>query len=216
MEPINLGKKRNIASFDVDCQYAFTPECPDELPVPNALEIVSELNSQAELAQIRVGSKEAHSQQAKWVATDANPQLTPIEAENMDVHWNVHAVPGTKGFESIAGIPPVTEYDFFVWKGMELDMHPYGSCYHDFANKLSTGVIEFLKQNDITTVIVGGLATDYCVKNTVLQLLTAGFNTIVNLGACRALDPETEKAAIAEIKANGGAVVSSHAELISE
>ena len=70
-------------------------------------------------------------------------------------------------------------------EGIELDMHPYGACYHDLAERLSTGVIEFLRENSVTTIIVGGLATDYCVKTTVLQLLRAGFQVIVNLSACR-------------------------------
>jgi nicotinamidase-related amidase len=34
---------------------------------------------------------------------------------------------------------------------------------------------------------VGGLATDYCVRNTARQLAEAGFTVIVNLSSCRAI-----------------------------
>ena len=118
----------------------------------------------------------------------------------------MHCVPGTKGFELIEGLPKITEYDFTVYKGIEPDMHPYGACYHDLDDQLSTGVIEYLKCNDIDTVICGGLATDYCVRLTVLQLLKAGFKVFVNIEACRGIDGDTIAQAITDMQ-NGGAVL---------
>ncbi|MBT4838036.1 MAG: isochorismatase family protein [Methylococcales bacterium] len=199
--------RNTTASFDVDAQYTFTSECPAELPVDGGVDIVSALNEQAEMASIRVASKDAHSPQAIWVANEENPMFSPVEGDNVDIAWNQHAVPGTKGFELIAGLPKPADYDFFVWKGVELDMHPYGACYHDLADKMSTGVIEFLKINKIETVIVGGLATDYCVKTTALQLRQAGFNVIVNLSSCRGIAEETIDSAIKAMKAAGIRVV---------
>ncbi len=70
-------------------------------------------------------------------------------------------------------------------------MHPYGTCFHDLAERRSTGLIEFLQARGVTTVLVGGLATDYCVKTSVLQLRRAGFRVIVHLDACRGIAPET-------------------------
>ena len=204
---------KTTASFDVDAQNCFTPICPDELPVEGGDEIVGELNSQAELCRIRVGSKDAHSPDAEWVATNEKPQFSPVEGENMDIRWNLHGVPGTLGFELITGLPKPSEYKYFVWKGVEPDMHPYGACYHDLNNKMSTGVIEALRCEGITSVIVGGLATDYCVKTTVLQLLSAGFKVIVNLAACRGITPESTENAITEMKQTGAEIVNSTEEL---
>lgn len=205
-----------VASFDVDCQCTFTPLCPHELPVPGGTEIVEELNLQATHAKYRVGSKDAHSPQAIWVADDTHPQLSPVAGDNCDVRWVSHAIPGTKGFELIAGLPKITDYDFFVWKGIELDMHPYGACYHDLANRLSTGVIEFLKYHAVTTVIVGGLAIEYCVKNTALQLVAAQFDVIVNLGATRGLNADTTEQAKREMLQAGVWLVNSAREIINK
>lgn len=202
-----------VASFDVDPTNCFTPLCPDELPVPEGTEIVSELNAQAGLADWRVGSKDAHSPHAVWVADDNRPQFSPVEGSNVDIRWNLHAVPGTFGFRLIDGLPAVTDYDFFVWKGIEPDMHPYGACYHDLANRMSTGVIEWLRCNGIEVVIVGGLATDYCVKTTVLQLLRAGLRVVVNLGACRGIAPNTVAGAVSEMREAGAVMVSGVAEI---
>lgn len=199
--------KATTASFDVDAQYTFTPECPDELPVEGGTEIVAGLNQQATLAAIRVGSKDAHSPKSIWVASKEQPMFSPVEGDNVDIAWNQHAVPGTKGFELIEGLPKPAEYDFFVWKGIELDMHPYGACYHDLAEKMSTGVIEYLKVKGVKIIIVGGLATDYCVKTTAMQLSKAGFEVIVNLAACRGISIETVNSAIEEMRQNGIQVV---------
>lgn len=214
MQTLPLPEKRHVASFDVDAQNTFTPLCPEELPVPNGTEIVHELNAQAQFAVVRLGSKDAHSPQAVWVANHQHPQLSPLEnVENADVYWKAHAVPGTLGFELISGLPKITEYDFFVWKGVEPDMHPYGACFHDFAEKMSTGVIEFLRDRNITTVLVGGLATDFCVKKTVLELLNAGFQVIVNLAACRGLSADTTQRAVELMREKGAVFVSCAAEL---
>jgi len=195
------------ASFDVDCQNTFTPLCPDELPVQGGDEVIPELNAQANYARYRIGSKDAHCPHAAWIATQENPPFSKIEAEHMDTHFPRHAEPGTYGFELIAGLPAVTDYDYFVWKGVEPDMHPYGNCYHDFAEKLSTGVIEFLQAKQVTTVLVGGLTTEYCVKNTVLQLCRAKFRVIVNLAACRGIEKTAADAALVEMQQAGALLV---------
>lgn len=178
--------KDKIASMDVDCQKGFTPLCPNELPVPDGHNIVAALNAQAKLARLRVGSKDWHPANALWIATEEYPQFTPTGYPNMDLRWNAHCIAGTEGAELLPGLPPVTDYDFMVYKGLERDMHPYGACYHDLNEKISTGLIEFLKDKKIETVILAGLALDYCVKTTALQLVKH-FNVIVNLSACRAI-----------------------------
>lgn len=208
-----LPERNHIASFDVDCQYTFTPECPDELPVVGGTQIVPELNAQAKFAAWRLGSKDAHSPMAKWVADATHPVLSPIKGANMDLRWPVHAVPGTRGFELIEGLPAVTDYDFFVWGGIEPDMHPYGACWHDFAHRLSTGVIEFLRARGVELVIAGGLATDYCVKHTVLELREAGFRVILNKAAVRGIAPDTIDQALREMNAAGIEFIASAKEL---
>lgn len=213
LQPIQIPEKSLVASFDVHAQKTFTPLCPHELPISGGDQIAAELNLQAEKARFRIGSKEAHNSRAVWVADEQHPVLSPIIGDNVDVRWPPHAVPGTPGFELIDGLPEITEYDYFIWEGVELDMHPYGACYHDIAERLSTGVIEFLRQKSITTVIVGGLATDYCVKTTVMQLLRANFQVIVNMAACRGLTPATTQSALAAMQEAGAILVANAAAI---
>src|SRR5690348_3212211 len=121
---IILKSKYEVASIDVDAQCGFTPICPEELPVTGGDEIVGELNRQACFAKYRIGSKDAHPPTAIWRATKENPAFSPIFQKNVDVYWPMHCVPGTKGFELITGLPHPSDYDFFIWKGVEPDMHP--------------------------------------------------------------------------------------------
>ncbi|HDR46729.1 MAG TPA: isochorismatase family protein, partial [Geoalkalibacter subterraneus] len=67
----------------------------------------------------------------------------------------------------------------------------------------------------ITTLIVGGLATDYCVKTTVLQLLRAGFRVIVNLAACRGISADSTRQALATMSQQGAVLIDSSSELKS-
>lgn len=208
-----LPEKKFIASFDIDAQNTFTPVCPDELPVAEGHLIADELKAQAAFASLRVASRDAHTLQALWLSTKDHPPLSPITGyADLDLRWPAHAIIGTKGFDFIDGLNPQA-YDFQVFKGIEVDKHPYGACYHDLANKLSTGVIEYLRCHQITTVICGGLATDYCVKNTALQLKAAGFDVILNKAACRGIAPDTIAAAYKEMEQAGIKFISSAAEL---
>lgn len=190
------------ASFDVDAQKGFTPICPNDLPVAQGDEIVKALNEQAQYAQVRVGSKDAHPNGALWETSETLPIFSEVGLPNVDIRWPKHCVIGTVGAELLDGLPKEIEYDFFVWKGIEQSLHPYGACYHDLSEKLSTGVIEYLKWNSVDVVIVGGLATDYCVKTTAMQLRKNGFLVIVNLEACRGVAPETTQKAIEEMSNN--------------
>ncbi len=202
-----------LASIDVDPQKTFSPLCPNELPVTEGDQIAEALNNQAKLAAFRILTKDAHPANAVWVVDSHSDMLKPLDYDNADLTWVSHAVPGTEGFETIPGLPEITEYDHVIWKGIEPDMHPYGACFHDFAGKLSTGLIEWLKVKGVSRVLVGGLATDYCVKTTALQLCQAGgFDVWVNLSACRGIAPDTTAQACQEMRDAGIHVIDSISE----
>lgn len=205
--------KQKTASFDVDPQKSFTPLCPDELPVKGGDEIASELNFMATFASVRVGSKDAHTASAPWVVEGHENMLKPTGLPNADLTWVSHCVPGTEGFKFLDELPSPLEYDYFVWKGVEPDLHPYGACFHDSGSKMSTGVIEYLKAKGVEQVIVGGLALDFCVKTTALQLAKAGFVVVLYLPACRGISEQGCDAALAEMAHAGILVINNKQEL---
>lgn len=208
--------KEATASFDVDPQRCFSPLCPGELPVPEGDLIVPELDSMAKLASRRIASRDAHSPSAVWIADAQHPQLSPVEGhKDCDVRWNAHAIVGTPGFEYLPGLDS-SSYDFEVFKGILPDMHPYGACWHDLAGRRSTGAIEWLRANGIENVLVGGLALDFCVKSTALQLAAAGFRVAVNLAACRAVNPAWAQSAKREMSEAGVLLFADSASMEAE
>lgn len=205
--------KQETASFDVDPQLGFTPLIPDELPVAGGDEIGGELNFMATFATVRVGSKDAHAANAPWVVQGHENMLKPTGLPNADVTWVSHCVPGTEGFKLLPELPNPLAYDFYVWKGIEPDLHPYGAVFHDAGWLLSTGVSEYLKSKGIKRVIVGGLALDFCVKTTALQLVSQGFVVVLYLPACRGISQKGCDEALAEMKEAGILIVNNQQEL---
>ena len=210
-------EKKSTASFDVDPQRGFTPLCPDELPVVEGDQIAAELNAQALFAAVRLVSKDCHPAEAPWVARSAEEIMTPVAGDypGLDIKWPPHCIIGTDGNCLIPGLPEEVDYDLVIEKGRDPLKHPYGACYQDLAETESTGALEWLQKRSIDTVIVGGLATDYCVKTTALQLRRAGLRVIVNLAACRGVAAETSETAIAEMRAAGTECIASSSELVT-
>lgn len=189
MEKVQILKSATV-SHEVDPQKGFTKICPNELPVPDGHSIVKELNRQALIGDFRTVSKDVHPSNAIWIADEEHPQFSSLNIENennVDVAWNKHCMSGTIGSELLDGLPPIIDYDFVVYKGVEPNLHPYGGVYHDLGKTLSTGLNEFFYTNNIYYVILGGLALDYCVKETAIDLVDLGYYVIINLSATRSI-----------------------------
>ena len=89
--------------------------------------------------------------------------------------------------------------DVTVDKGQDVETDGYSG----FAG---TDLEELLRERGITQVTVVGLATDYCVKNTALDALRAGFAVTVDSSAVRGVEvePGDSERALAEVRAAGG------------
>ena len=206
--------KEKTTSFDIDCENGFTPLCPGELPVTDGHLIVEECNKSATKAKFRIFSKDMHPANAIWRATPDNPQFSPIIGDNVDVRWNGHCMSGTYGAELLKGLPKVTNYDFFIYKGCEPDLHPYSPIYHDLKKTISTGVIEWLKIHNIVNVIINGLATNFCAGEGAIDLFNVGFKVIFNLGSTRGIGSEKEIINYIEKLNNIGIVIINSADEI--
>ncbi|TMX47452.1 isochorismatase family protein [Vibrio sp. Hep-1b-8] len=206
-------EKNKTACIDVDPQQGFSELCPNELAVAGALQIVDELILNHGKASLKLVSRDMHPPGAAWEAESPDRMLEPVGLPEVDIKWNPHCVVGTQGVELLPGLPSVREYDFQINKGIDPDAHPYGAFYHDQADTLSTGGIEFLRSNQIDTVIVGGLALDFCVKKSVEQLVAAGFKVIINLASTRAVFPDNAESVVHELEQQGVVMVENAAAI---
>jgi nicotinamidase/pyrazinamidase len=121
--------------------------------------------------------------------------------------WPPHCVQGTKGAELHPGLR--AELAEGVKKGTEPDREVYSGFQ-------GTHLAENLRANGIKKVIVCGLATDYCVKATVIDAITEGFNVVVLSDAVRGVDvkPGDSDASIKAMRKAGAIVITSE-ELLS-
>jgi nicotinamidase/pyrazinamidase len=96
--------------------------------------------------------------------------------------WPVHCVQGTAGAE----LHPALErakVDLVIDKGQDPNSQGY-SAFQD------TRLGELLRERGVERLFVTGLATDYCVKQSVLDALRLGFDVTVVEDAVRGVDVE--------------------------
>jgi nicotinamidase/pyrazinamidase len=114
--------------------------------------------------------------------------------------WPVHCVAGTLGAELHRGLDR-TRVDVVVDKGQD----PSTEGYSGFE---ATLLEELLRAHGVDHLTLGGIATDYCVKNTGLDALRLGFGVKVESEAVRAVEaePGDSERALDELRAAGASV----------
>ncbi len=100
--------------------------------------------------------------------------------------WPDHCVQGTIGAEMVSLLDH-HHIDHVVRKGMDREIDSY-SGFFDNGKRRSTGMAEYLRKEQIVSVAVMGLATDYCVKFTAIDAAEQGFQTTVILDGCRGVE----------------------------
>ena len=120
--------------------------------------------------------------------------------------WPVHCVQHTGGALFAPGLETRRIGRVFP-KGMNPAIDSY-SGFFDNGHRASTGMGQWLKAAGVTDLWVAGLATDYCVKFTVLDALREGFDVNVLSEACRGVElTEGDGVRAWEEMAAAGAVV---------
>lgn len=120
--------------------------------------------------------------------------------------WPVHGVAGTfdAAFSSELIIP---DGAVVFSKATDKDHEEYSA----FLAKTESGLTlhSWLEEHAVTRIWIGGLATDYCVLNTVMDMLQAGYRVMVLIDAVFAVNVGTgdEERAIAEMIARGAKMV---------
>ena len=170
----------------VDVQHDFLPG--GALGVPAGDEVVAPLVAAAHEADLVVASRDAHP-----------PDHVSFREQGGT--WPVHCVDGTTGAElhpEIAALPP----DRVVDKATRAETDAYSAFD-------GTDLASYLRDAAVERVLVGGLATDYCVRATALDAAAAGFTTAVLARACRAVDVEPGDGvrALAELEVAGVEVI---------
>ena len=137
-----------------------------------------------------------------------NPGTEPfqeieIEAGRTQVMWPPHCVQNTPGADVLIDIEGPAER---VQTGADPEFDSYSGFVDDGGN--TTGLDRLLRRDGIKKLIIYGLATDYCVKHTVLDAAELGYPVELLVDLCRGISPETTASALEEMEAKGVAIIS--------
>ncbi len=100
--------------------------------------------------------------------------------------WPDHCIQGTKGAELHEGLD-IPHAAMIVRKGFRQEIDSY-SAFFENDHKTPTGLAAYLRERGFTKVTCVGLATDFCVRFSAIDARALGFETVVNLEACRAIN----------------------------
>ena len=184
----------------VDIQNDFCPG--GSLAVADGDKIVPLVNSLMDKVNLVVGTQDWHPANHRSFAV--NNILPPFGV--IQVMWPVHCVRGTNGAEFHADLNS-SRFDCIIQKGTDFEVDSY-SGFQDNKQGASTGLHEYLTEKGVTELLVVGLATDYCVRCTVLDALAFGYRTRVVLDACKGVEQKAGDvvAAVSEMRLKGAII----------
>ncbi len=194
----------------VDLQVDFMPT--GMLPVPGGDQVVPFANALMDRYPVVVATQDWHP--ATHASFAANHMWRKpgqvIQLHGLpQVLWPIHCVQDTWGSELVDGL--ATEKITRVFrKGTDPAIDSY-SGFYDNGHLKSTGLAGWLREVGVEEVHVLGVATDYCVKFTVLDALTEGFRTVLIEDGTRGVELATGDvaAAVEEMRVAGARVVQS-------
>ena len=189
--PHSPGAGPATAVLVIDLQRDFCPG--GALAVPDGDSVVPVLN--------RVLREAADRRAPVFASRDWHPASSRHFVTGGGI-WPVHCVAGSRGagFHPDLRLPPGAAV---VSKGVGPDEDGFSA----FDGRLDDGTTleESLRAAGVTRLLAGGLATDYCVRATVLDALRKGWPVTVLTDAIAAVDlePDDGSRALQEMQAAG-------------
>jgi nicotinamidase/pyrazinamidase len=204
-----MTSEKKCAVIVVDVQADFTEFRNGALAIAgtdNAYvqKVINKTREFKELSLPIFATRDYHpSNHVSFVTT--HPGTKPLDVVAIEgreqVVWPPHCVQGTPGAEIL--IP-----EDLITSVISTGSHPRFESYSGFRDDGSndTGLQGELEKLGIAELIVYGLATDYCVRATVLHALELEYQVKLLLDLSRGVAPDTTRAAIEEMKAAGAEI----------
>jgi nicotinamidase/pyrazinamidase len=198
------GYDPKTALLVVDVQNDFA-DPKGSLHVSGAHEILPVVNRELEHAR-RESALIVYTQ-------DWHPHTTPHFRKDGGI-WPVHCVKHSWGAELHPALHRVRSATVILkGRGGEDGYSGFSSRDPVSGAPGRTGLHDVLRKHRIERVVIAGLTTDYCVKETALDALDAGYDVTVLYDAIRAVNlrPDDGERALAEVSRRGGRVMESAA-----
>lgn len=173
----------------IDVQNDFCPG--GALEVPEGDRVVPVINRLSGAFDIVLQTQDWHPEGHSSFAS-SHEGRDPFETVEMpygeQVLWPDHCVQGSEGAEFHPDLV-TRRSQLIVRKGFRREIDSY-SAFYENDNETVTGLAGYLRSRNIDTLYAAGLATDFCVKWSVLDGLREGFGIRVVEDAVRGIDIE--------------------------
>jgi nicotinamidase/pyrazinamidase len=187
--------------------------CPGgALPVTEGDKVIPVINRVRKCFDIVVATRDWHPKDHVSFASN-HPGKKPGDVIQLhgrqQVMWPDHCIQNSYGSDFKPGLN-ISKNDMIIFKGTDPQIDSY-SCFMDNDKKNMTGMDDYLKKKKIKDVYITGLATDYCVKWSVMDAITLGYNVFVITDAVRGVDlvsGDSQKA-LEEMRSSGAQLVHS-------
>jgi nicotinamidase/pyrazinamidase len=206
---------KTTAVIVVDVQHDFTEARNGALAVQGAndfyLQKVTEAsNLFGEAGYFVVATQDYHPSQHISFATTHNmePFQTLVIQNRPQMLWPDHCVQMSEGSEILI---PKEYLHYIQQKGMSPEVDSYSGFLDE--GHTHTGLHDVLSSKGIQTLIVYGLATDYCVKATAIDGVILGYQVYVINNLSRGVAEESSASAKKELQDKGVILVESLADL---
>lgn len=200
---LDYTTSKHTALMIVDLQNDFCPG--GALAVPGGDEILAAANALLEFMPVSVLTQDWHpAGHVSFASSTGRKPYTLDESKDPPaVLWPDHCVAGSKG----ADFHPALRTEFarlILRKGTRRELDSY-SAFFENDGITSTGLAAWLSALGITSLVLLGLATDYCVKATALDARSLGFGVDLVDEGMRGVEaaPGDTKNAIETMKAAG-------------
>jgi nicotinamidase/pyrazinamidase len=181
------GKASDTALIVVDVQNDFCPG--GALAVPGGDEVVAPVNKLIELFENVVLTQDWHPRGHSSFASShaGSAPFSSIEMPyGIQTLWPDHCVRGSTGADFHKELA-WTKAQLIIRKGFRAPIDSY-SAFFENDRKTPTGLAGYLRERGIKSVVLAGLATDFCVGYSALDAARLGFSASVVMDASRAID----------------------------
>ncbi len=179
----------DTALLVIDLQNDFCPG--GALAVENGDGVVAPINAMCRQFAKIILTQDWHPKDHSSFA-DNQPDKSPYESISLpygeQILWPSHCVQGTHGAAFHEGLNSNLA-QLVIRKGFHSEIDSY-SAFFENDQSTATGLHGYLRDRQISRVVLAGLATDFCVAWSALDAVRLGLDTTVVLSACAAIDLE--------------------------
>ncbi len=171
----------------VDVQNDFCPG--GALAVDRGDEIIPAINRLIDESEHVILTQDWHPANHSSFAS-THPHTKPFDtiemAYGLQTLWPDHCVQGSHGADFHADLQ-WTRAQLVIRKGFRIGIDSY-SAFFENDHRTPTGLGGYLRQRNIGSLTLVGLATDFCVAYSALDAIAEGFQVRVRLDACLGID----------------------------